>query len=133
MRSYPKPPSPNTVDMWVAQAFTNVTKTWTSYVKGGGIPAVFGEWTLAGAWQRFMTLLPLGVGLRGQAGRGSRGDPAANQRLCQAVGSAPASMTSGSATWSSLGLGHCQGEIIVRTYRQTLPSYLRLARGIIPC
>ncbi len=50
VRSYPKPPSPNTVDMWVAQAFTNVTLTWKSYVKGGGIKAVFGEWTLAGEW-----------------------------------------------------------------------------------
>jgi hypothetical protein len=36
--------------MWVAQAFTNVTLTWKSYVKGGGIKAVFGEWTLAGEW-----------------------------------------------------------------------------------
>jgi len=26
----------------------NITQTWASYVKGGGIKAVFGEWTLAG-------------------------------------------------------------------------------------
>ena len=52
MRSYPKSPSPNTVDAWTAYAFVNLTNLWSSYVKGGGIAAVFGEWTLAGAQSR---------------------------------------------------------------------------------
>ena len=47
-RSYPKKQT-NAFNSWTQYAFVNITQTWASYVQGGGIKAVFGEWTLAGA------------------------------------------------------------------------------------
>ena len=47
-RSYPKKQT-NAFNSWTQYAYVNITQTWASYVKGGGIKAVFGEWTLAGA------------------------------------------------------------------------------------
>ncbi len=45
--SYPKQQT-SAFNSWTQYAFVNITQTWSNYVKGGGIKAVFGEWTLAG-------------------------------------------------------------------------------------